>query len=55
MQDAYNDPLFNKDVDVMTGFRTRNILCLPVTAQIDSSQEYELLGVARFSRVLIPV
>jgi adenylate cyclase len=28
--DAYADPRFNQDVDRRTGYRTRNILCLPV-------------------------
>eukprot|EP00049_Salpingoeca_infusionum_P017470 m.353088 g.353088 ORF g.353088 m.353088 type:complete len:607 (-) comp16680_c0_seq1:195-2015(-) len=28
--DAYSDERFNKSVDLQTGFKTRNILCLPV-------------------------
>ena len=28
--DAYQDPRFNRDVDVRTGFRTRSVLCLPL-------------------------
>jgi len=28
--DAYADSRFNRDVDVRTGFRTRNILCVPI-------------------------
>ncbi|MHB8654163.1 MAG: SpoIIE family protein phosphatase [Terriglobia bacterium] len=28
--DAYADPRFNPDVDKKSGFRTRNILCLPI-------------------------
>jgi putative ABC transport system ATP-binding protein len=28
--DPYNEPLFNRRVDEETGYRTRNILCLPV-------------------------
>ncbi|MBM4161628.1 MAG: GAF domain-containing protein [Ignavibacteria bacterium] len=28
--DAYNDPRFNPDVDKRTGYRTRNILCMPM-------------------------
>jgi phosphoserine phosphatase RsbU/P len=28
--DAYADPRFNPDVDKRTGYRTRNILCLPI-------------------------
>ena len=32
--DAYKDPRFNKNVDKITGFRTRNILCQPVFDQM---------------------
>lgn len=28
--DAYADPRFNKEIDRKTGYRTRNILCMPV-------------------------
>ncbi len=28
--DAYNDPRFNPDVDKRTGYRTHNILCMPM-------------------------
>ncbi|KAJ3203839.1 hypothetical protein HDU82_006278 [Entophlyctis luteolus] len=28
--DAYQDPRFNRSVDIKTGFRTRNILCIPM-------------------------
>jgi len=28
--DAYDDPRFNKQVDIITGYRTRNLLCYPV-------------------------
>jgi len=28
--DPYSDPRFNKDVDPRTGFRTRNLLCVPL-------------------------
>jgi sigma-B regulation protein RsbU (phosphoserine phosphatase) len=28
--DAYADPRFNREVDTQTGYRTRNILCLPI-------------------------
>ena len=28
--DAYADPRFNREVDAQTGYRTRNILCLPI-------------------------
>jgi len=30
IHDAYNDERFNKAVDVKTGFRTRNIMCVPL-------------------------
>jgi signal transduction histidine kinase/putative methionine-R-sulfoxide reductase with GAF domain len=30
IQDAYNDPLFNPEIDRSTGYRTRNILCVPM-------------------------
>ncbi len=31
VDDAYLDPRFNKKVDVETGYRTRNLLCVPIT------------------------
>jgi putative ABC transport system ATP-binding protein len=30
VDDAYQDPRFNRDVDLRTGFRTRSVLCLPL-------------------------
>ncbi len=30
IDDPYQHPKFNKDVDIKTGFKTRNILCLPM-------------------------
>ena len=33
VDDAYAHPLFNPDVDRKTGFRTRNVLCLPLRGQ----------------------
>lgn len=33
IDDAYEDPRFNQDVDRQTGYRTRSILSLPVTNQ----------------------
>jgi signal transduction histidine kinase len=38
--DAYRDPRFNHDFDKQTGFRTRSVLCLPI-----SGSHQELLGV----------
>ncbi|MBU1108249.1 MAG: GAF domain-containing protein [Candidatus Riflebacteria bacterium] len=31
--DAYNDPLFNQEIDRQTGYQTRNLVCLPVSLQ----------------------
>ncbi len=28
--DAYSHPLFNREIDQQTGYRTRNILCIPI-------------------------
>lgn len=33
--DAYSHPLFNPEVDKKTGYRTRNILCLPIFTSND--------------------
>jgi adenylate cyclase len=33
IDDAYSDPRFNPDVDKGTGYRTRNILCMPITTK----------------------
>ncbi len=30
IEDAYNDPRFNKDVDIKSGYRTKSILCMPI-------------------------
>ncbi|MGB3494574.1 MAG: GAF domain-containing protein [Elainellaceae cyanobacterium] len=30
--DAYRHPLFNREIDKQTGYRTRNILCLPIVS-----------------------
>ncbi|MBI4869683.1 MAG: GAF domain-containing protein [Candidatus Wallbacteria bacterium] len=30
IESAYDDPRFNRDVDIATGYRTRNLLCLPL-------------------------
>ncbi len=38
--DAYADPRFNPDVDRRTGYRTRNILCMPVR-----NETREIVGV----------
>ncbi|KAJ8248254.1 hypothetical protein GJAV_G00240050 [Gymnothorax javanicus] len=31
--DAYADPRFNRDVDLYTGYTTRNILCMPIVSR----------------------
>lgn len=28
--EAYNDPRFNKEIDLKTGYRTKSILCMPL-------------------------
>lgn len=33
--DAYNHPLFNREVDRQTGYRTRSILCMPIFSTKD--------------------
>jgi adenylate cyclase len=33
--DAYSDPRFDRDVDARTGYRTRNLLCLPIRNKHD--------------------
>lgn len=30
IENAYEDPRFNKEIDQKTGYRTRNILCMPI-------------------------
>ncbi len=31
LRDAYESPVFNREVDLRTGYRTRSLLCMPVT------------------------
>ena len=33
LRDAYEDPRFNKQIDLDTGYRTQSILCLPIFAR----------------------
>ncbi len=40
IKDAYDDPRFNQDIDKKTGYRTRNILCLPMR-----NRKMEIIGV----------
>lgn len=42
ISDAYAHPLFNPDVDVGTGYVTRNILCMPIL-----DEEREVIGVVQ--------
>ncbi|XP_065834450.1 cGMP-dependent 3',5'-cyclic phosphodiesterase-like [Oscarella lobularis] len=42
IKDAYSHELFYKDVDLATGFRTRNILCFPI-----KNEENMIIGVAQ--------
>lgn len=30
IEDAYNDPRFNKEVDIKSGYHTKSILCMPI-------------------------
>ncbi len=40
IQNAYNDERFNKDIDMQTGYKTSNILCMPIR-----NLKYEIIGV----------
>lgn len=40
LEDAYDDPRFNREVDVRTGYHTRSVLCMPLY-----TREGEKLGV----------
>ena len=40
--DAYADPRFNQDVDRHTGYRTRNILCVPIR-----NKKREVIGITQ--------
>jgi len=42
IDDAYSDDRFNQEVDKQTGFKTRNILCVPVR-----TPEGEIIGAAQ--------
>eukprot|EP00949_MAST-11_sp_MAST-11-sp1_P001763 g1763.t1 len=37
IKDAYADSRFNRDIDARTGYRTRNILCVPIRDDDDDS------------------
>jgi signal transduction histidine kinase len=40
LADAYGDPRFSREVDIVTGYRTRSVLCLPIF-----KRDQTLLGV----------
>ncbi len=40
IKDAYDDPRFNREIDKKTGYRTRTILCMPLT-----NHERDIIGV----------
>jgi HD-GYP domain-containing protein (c-di-GMP phosphodiesterase class II) len=40
IKDAYEDPRFNKEIDKKTGYRTQNILCMPMR-----NRKMEIIGV----------
>lgn len=40
IKDAYDDPRFNKEIDKKTGYRTQNILCMPMR-----NRKMEIIGV----------
>ncbi|XP_047126278.1 cGMP-dependent 3',5'-cyclic phosphodiesterase isoform X2 [Hydra vulgaris] len=42
IKDAYSHPLFYRDVDAMTGFKTKHILCFPIRSDQD-----KVIGVAQ--------
>jgi len=42
IEDPYKDPRFNRTIDEQTGFRTRNILCVPIR-----TVRGEIIGVAQ--------
>lgn len=45
IKDAYKDSRFNPEVDRKTGFKTRNILCVPIKHKRED--EVEIIGVAQ--------
>ena len=40
IQNAYTDSRFNKEIDIQTGYKTNNILCMPIR-----NIKYEIIGV----------
>ena len=35
IEEAYKEPLFNKDYDIINNFKTKTILCIPIIDQFD--------------------
>jgi len=42
--DAYSDSRFNRNEDVQTGYRTRSILCMPITFDAAKGDAGQFLG-----------
>ena len=42
LKDAYDDPRFNQDVDLKTGYKTSSLVCMPVC-----NYDGEVIGVAQ--------
>lgn len=40
--DAYANPLFNREMDLITGYRTRNLLCVPIR-----NRKHEVIGITQ--------
>lgn len=40
IDDAYNDPNFNKEIDYKTGYKTKNLVCIPLR-----NSNHEIIGV----------
>lgn len=43
ISDAYSDPRFNVEIDKQTGYRTRNIICIPIR-----NTEDQIIGIMVF-------
>lgn len=48
IEDAYNDPRFNPEVDKLTGYRTKSILCVPVLHNGEVFAVIQMLNKKRF-------
>lgn len=45
--DAYLDSRFNQDIDKLTGYRTKSILCMPVKSHPDEDGNCDVIAVAQ--------